>query len=306
MLNMMEGMNVEKDKPKLCKCGCGQPVTQRRNGAYNDFINHHYIRIKNPAQSESFKKRMRGDNNPSKRPEVRERISKNLKGVYVGEKNHMKQEKYRKLFSDMWMGEKNPMYGKKHSKESKIKMSISQKKRPPETEETKIKRSKAKKGITKTEEHKRKISETFKIKKISSGKNNPFYGQRHSKETRNIISKYRKKENGMNENHPLWDEIITPLIQSIRVSGDYKRWRDSVFLRDNFTCQKCFKRGNGDLNVHHCLKSFSKIIKENNISSLEDAFLCDDLWNINNGITLCKDCHYELHYKNYKRKDNHS
>lgn len=34
-----------------------------------------------------------------------------------------------------------------------------------------------------------------------------------------------------------------------------------------------------------------KIQEENNIKTLEDAENCEELWNINNGRTLCRNCH---------------
>lgn len=287
-------VSMDDKKIKLCGCGCGEPVTQRRDGSYNKFINHHYIRLKNPAQSESFKKRMTGDNNPAKRPEVRKKISKSLKGVYVGDKNHMRQEKYRKMFSDMWTGKKNPMYGKKHSKESREKMSISQKKRPPDSEETRKNKSKSKKGIPKSEEHKKKLSEANIKNKASKGKNNPFYGKRHTEETRKKISEHRKIINGMDETHPLWYEILSPLSVRIRQLVDSKKWRNKIFRRDNYTCKNCKRRG-GDLHAHHYKNPFHKIIKDNNIKTIEEAINCKELWDINNGITLCIQCHREKH-----------
>lgn len=66
-------------------------------------------------------------------------------------------------------------------------------------------------------------------------------------------------------------------------------WRTQIFGRDNFTCQECSERGTW-LEAHH-IKRFSSIIKENNIKTLEEALKYDELWNLDNGITLCKKCH---------------
>lgn len=69
------------------------------------------------------------------------------------------------------------------------------------------------------------------------------------------------------------------------MSGDV-----AFFERDNYTCQKCGKIG-GKLNAHH-KKLFSQILKDNNICNTGDAFNCDELWDIDNGITLCEvGCH---------------
>lgn len=64
-----------------------------------------------------------------------------------------------------------------------------------------------------------------------------------------------------------------------RKSTKYKEWRIDVFTRDDFTCQICGKVG-GTLNAHH-IKPYAKY-KELR-------------FDVDNGITLCRDCHIELH-----------
>lgn len=78
----------------------------------------------------------------------------------------------------------------------------------------------------------------------------------------------------------------------VRGSIEYSIWRLEVFKRDNFTCKECGKKGgwNSVLKTDH-IKQFALILKENNIKSLDDARSCKELWDINNGRTLCKECH---------------
>ena len=124
----------------------------------------------------------------------------------------------------------------------------------PHSEEAKKKMSKSHKGKKHSEEHKRKIGLSL------SG-----------------------------EKSPAWKGGITPLVNQIRNHFKSRQWRSDVFTRDDFTCQKCSKRG-CYLEAHH-IKSFSKIIEENKIKTLEQALNCEELWNINNGITWCLSCH---------------
>lgn len=54
---------------------------------------------------------------------------------------------------------------------------------------------------------------------------------------------------------------------------------------------KNYRDSYGDnLNVDHII-SFIEILKVWKIKTLEDALNCPDLWDINNGRTLCLDCH---------------
>lgn len=80
------------------------------------------------------------------------------------------------------------------------------------------------------------------------------------------------------ENNPNWKGGVTPENKKVRHSLEYKTWRDSVFERDNFTCQKCGKHG-GNLHVHH-IKSF--------------ALHAELRTDIANGETLCIECHRKV------------
>lgn len=104
---------------------------------------------------------------------------------------------------------------------------------------------------------------------------------------------YKEQYSGENNNN--WKGGITPLSNVIRHCSKYLNWRTSVFQRDDFTCQHCNQVGR-KLRAHH-IKRFSVILEEFNITTLEEAQTCVELWDTNNGITLCKKCHKKEHSK---------
>jgi len=104
----------------------------------------------------------------------------------------------------------------------------------------------------------------------------------------------------LSESHKKKDSVRL-LIKRLRENITYKEWRQKIFSRDNWTCQKCYKKG-GYLEAHH-KRTLSLLLKEYNIKTLEDAIKCRLLWKIDNGITLCKKCHIEFH-KRYGYKNN--
>ena len=118
-------------------------------------------------------------------------------------------------------------------------------------------------------------------------------GRKKSAEHREKISKSlsgKKYPNRSGKNNHFWKGGITPITRAIRTSLTYRQWRTAIFQRDDYTCQKCDKSG-GKLNVDHYPKTFSEIIAQYNIASLEEAVECEALWDIENNRTLCEPCH---------------
>lgn len=81
---------------------------------------------------------------------------------------------------------------------------------------------------------------------------------------------------------------ITELKSLLRQTTQYKQWRNSVFVRDDYECVFCGV--SGEINADH-IKPFAVIIVENNLKSLDDAIICGELWDVDNGRTLCIPCH---------------
>jgi len=120
-------------------------------------------------------------------------------------------------------------------------------------------------------------------------------GTHHTEEVKQIISLALAGEKHplfgkCGEDSPNWKGGITPLNEAIRTLVIYENWRRQIFERDNFICQKCSDKKGGNFQAHH-IKSVSNIIKENNITILREALMCNELWDLNNGITYCEDCH---------------
>ena len=97
----------------------------------------------------------------------------------------------------------------------------------------------------------------------------------------------KKRPNISGKNNYNWKNGITPENDKIRHSIEMRLWREAVFARDNWTCQKCNKIG-GKLQAHHIF----------NFAEHSDIRFA-----IDNGITLCKKCHIEFH-KKYGKKNN--
>ncbi len=159
----------------------------------------------------------------------------------------------------------HPTYLKNHSAETKERLSEIAKKdgrRPFQP-----------KGFKHSEETLKLLS---KIRKANPnhywlGRNKPFMS---TFEYRKKMSLAMKKLVASGK-HNFWKGGITVPNKQARSSLEYKFWRESVFKRDDFTCQACSIRGS-ELNAHH-IKPFFQAI--------------DDRLNVENGVTLCFRCH---------------
>ena len=155
-----------------------------------------------------------------------------------------------------------------------------------------------------TQEHKDKLRQSNLGKKRSdiakSNMSAASKGKRKSNTHRLNISNSRKKLfkegllNNSGENSSRWKGGLTPLNKAIRNLPEYKTWRLNIYIRDKFMCQNCRLIGSGNLEAHHIV-FLSHLICDNNIKNIEDAIKCKELWCINNGITVCHNCHKLAH-----------
>ena len=144
------------------------------------------------------------------------------------------------------------------------------------------------KGKAWTKEIKLKISMAQIGKRL--GKNNHFFGKKHTLKTRQklrkaqlgrkrVFTEEHKRKIGLarsGEKCNFWKGGITAKNLLLRTSFNYKKWRKAVFERDDYTCQECGDNKGGNLEADH-IKPFSKYPKLR--------------FDIKNGRTLCKSCH---------------
>jgi len=118
-------------------------------------------------------------------------------------------------------------------------------------------------------------------------------GYKHSKETlrkiglsnkgKTVSLETRKKISISQTRDKIFKGFKLSLNQKERRSKKYKKWRTKVFERDNYTCWRC--KSKGYLEAHHWF-SFAKYPQLR--------------FNVDNGITLCEECH--AYYDDTKKR----
>ena len=75
--------------------------------------------------------------------------------------------------------------------------------------------------------------------------------------------------------------------RKVYYTREWKEWRRLILERDDYICQMCGET-EGRITAHHILpkRDYPKLI-----------------FNVDNGITLCLDCHSEVHFSEYEYVD---
>lgn len=119
-------------------------------------------------------------------------------------------------------------------------------------------------------------------------------------------------------NNPNWKGLAD--VMTLVRQWSFDNWRPRVFERDRFTCQKCGDDRGGNLHAHH-IEPLSILVDRKrswlrpDLTSptgrwafVQRLLVDPDITSIENGVTLCEDCHRDAHdglYIPHKRENPH-
>ena len=135
--------------------------------------------------------------------------------------------------------------------------------------------------IPRSEEVRNKIKEGCKrngVGKWMMGRKRPEHLRiKHSEDIKKIVASGK---------HNFWKGGISKVNRTFKASFqntiEFRLWRTAVFTRDNYTCVWCGSNKSGTLNADH----------------IQEFALYPELrLAIDNGRTLCRECHYKRHSK---------
>lgn len=124
-----------------------------------------------------------------------------------------------------------------------------------------------------------------------SGNNHPSRNPIYKEKFQQLFQNFKQHTFvAYGSDHPNWKGGKTSLIMKIRNHPKSIEWRNAIFERDHYTCQVCGDKRGNNLNAHHYIQ-VADIVHTLNIQTIEEALNAPILWNLSNGITLCKQCH---------------
>ena len=238
--------------------------------------------------------------------ETREKIRKSRLGKKFGPMSEQGRKNISIALKGLCVGEKNSFYGCHHTDAVKEKLSklYKGKVRGPMKNETKEKLRKCA-----IEQHNKEIPEERLAinKKISENRNvvtlskewKQNIGKGNKGKVRTPEQRLKYRESKIGEKNPSYinGHYKRKIYKYIRELKEYKEWRLKVFERDEYICRECGKK-NCELNAHHIVP-FVKLIENIKDNAKEELLTNPDkykkLWDIDNGATLCLNCHKNIH-----------
>ncbi|MEK6881609.1 MAG: NUMOD3 domain-containing DNA-binding protein [Nanoarchaeota archaeon] len=174
--------------------------------------------------------------------------------------------------------------GKKYTEERKRKMSLAAK-LVPHTEEWNKNVGLANKG----KKHSPEFGERIRQRMLGKKPTNLAQLAEISR-TRNSMKRPEVRIKLSGANNKWWKGGLTPIAKQIRECFEYNNWRKAIFQRDDYACVLCKIRGI-KIVADHNPTPFSEIFYKYKIKSLQEARECNEFWDLQNGRTLCEDCH---------------
>jgi len=98
------------------------------------------------------------------------------------------------------------------------------------------------------------------------------------------------------KNHYKWKGGCSRLNAAIRCLTENRKWMNAVKARDG----KCLVCGSTEKLESHHIVPLAVLVGVHGITNREQARECKELWDLENGMTVCARCHYKIHGRKYE------